>query len=193
MRFIFLIAFLATSCSSLPTGIGEYASSNYYIYRKNQAVEAGLAPIMSGLAPLALFKRASVGVDQGLLGFTPTQLALIREASAYVNEVLNEDVLFYAKDSPDIKISPYEAACCFGEASTWLKDNKMHALIEIKTVQTSVQFYATVVHELGHVLGLGHTEATGSLMSENSEDPPVSSFNELEVKTLQYLRSKRNI
>lgn len=67
----------------------------------------------------------------------------------------------------------------------------MYALIEIKTTQSSAQFYTTVVHEFGHVFGLDHTDATGSVMSSASEDPPVSTFNELEIKTLQYLRRRK--
>lgn len=157
------------------------------------AAEGGLAPLFSGTPPLSLFKKASVGVEQGLLGFTPPQLALIREACSYINAVFGESVLYYAKQDPDIKISPYESACCLGGASTWVESNRMQALIEIKTTQSSAQFYTTIVHEFGHVFGLDHTDATGSVMSAASEDPPVSSFNELEVKTLQYLRSKKNI
>lgn len=146
---------------------------------------------MSGIAPLSLFKKASVGVEQGMLGFTPPQLALIREACAYINQVFGESVLYYAKQDPDIKVSPYESACCLGEASTWVGNNRMQALVEIKTTQSSAQFYTTIVHEFGHVFGLEHTDATGSVMSSASEDPPASTFNELEIKTLQYLRRRK--
>lgn len=190
MRLFTLGIFLVTSCASLPTGIDEGATSNYYVYRQNKSKESTLSPIFSGIAPLALFKRASVGVEQGLLGFSLQQLSLIKEACSYINNTLNEDFLSYKKSDPDITIRPEEFNCCLGEVTSEVKSKRLIAIIKIKTVQSNEQFYTTMVHEFGHVLGLAHTEATGSVMSGSSEESPTSSFNELEVKTLQYLRRK---
>lgn len=193
MRLIILLAFLC-SCTVGPTVTSTEETKGYYKVPVNTVYPKNLAPIMDQLGGLYLFKRITVAVDQGVLGFDSTQLLLIKKACSYINEAVQEDIISYTSKSPDVSIVPDDFACCLGIAEVVFKkeEDKLTGLVTIKTLQSNDQFYSTVIHEFGHVLGLEHSNATGSVMNAYMEDPSISVFSEAEIKTLQYLRRFKN-
>ena len=193
MRLIFL-ALLLCSCVVGPNFSSEPVNRKFYKIPLDTVYPRDLAPMMAPLGGLYLFKKFTVAVDQGTLGFSQSQLKLIQKACSYVNAALNEDVISYTSKQPDVALLPDEFVCCMGVTEVLYSSDKktLSGTIAIKTVQDPDQFYATAVHELGHVLGLEHSTSTGSVMNEYAEEPPVSIFNEKEIQSLQYLRSFKN-
>ena len=193
MRLILLALFLC-SCVVGPNFSSEPVNQKFYKIPLDTVYPRDLAPMMNPLGGLYLFKKFTVAVDQGTLGFSQSQLRLIQKACSYVNAALNEDVISYASKQPDVAILPDEFVCCMGLTEVLYSPDKktLSGTVTIKTVQEPNQFYTTAVHELGHVLGLEHSISTGSVMNEYAEEPPVSIFSEQEIKSLQYLRRFKN-